>query len=108
MLIFFSSTAVMSTREPTSDSVPFLSDDSEVEGQEEGGASASPPEEEPASGVSKVRALLTVLILCYINLLNYMDRFTVAGTPTLHHAVSRLTAFPLDFLENLELSLRAK
>ncbi|KAF7648220.1 hypothetical protein LDENG_00160010 [Lucifuga dentata] len=72
----------MSVGEPTSESAPFLSDDSEVEGQEEGGASSQRTEEEPASGVSDVRALLTVLILCYINLLNYMDRFTVAGVLT--------------------------
>ncbi|KAG7250823.1 hypothetical protein CRUP_024190 [Coryphaenoides rupestris] len=31
-------------------------------------------DEEPASGVSVTRAQLTVAILCYINLLNYMDR----------------------------------
>ncbi|KAI6057496.1 protein spinster-like protein 1 [Aix galericulata] len=30
-------------------------------------------------GVSPARAQLTVAVLCYINLLNYMDRFTVAG-----------------------------
>ncbi|XP_071784014.2 protein spinster homolog 1-like isoform X2 [Centroberyx gerrardi] len=72
--------AVMSVGEPTSDSAPFFSDDSEAEGAEElGGAAGQQAEEEPASGVSKVRAVLTVVILCYINLLNYMDRFTVAG-----------------------------
>ncbi|XP_071784020.1 protein spinster homolog 1-like isoform X1 [Centroberyx gerrardi] len=70
----------MSVGEPTSDSAPFFSDDSEAEGAEElGGAAGQQAEEEPASGVSKVRAVLTVVILCYINLLNYMDRFTVAG-----------------------------
>lgn len=70
----------MSRGEPTSDSTPFFSDESEAEGPEEGGgASVQREEEEPASGVSSVRALLTVFILCYINLLNYMDRFTVAG-----------------------------
>lgn len=63
----------MSVGEHVSDSAPFLSDDSEAEGPEEQAS------EEPASGVSRVRAALTVLILCYINLLNYMDRFTVAG-----------------------------
>ncbi|XP_034045955.1 protein spinster homolog 1 [Thalassophryne amazonica] len=67
----------MSAGEPPSDSTPFLSDESEAE--EQGGVSAQGPIEEPASGVSRVRALLTVFILCYINLLNYMDRFTVAG-----------------------------
>lgn len=73
----------MSLGEPTSDSAPFFSDDSEAEGPEEQGAAAAGQraQEESASGVSRVRALLTVFILCYINLLNYMDRFTVAGTP---------------------------
>ncbi|XP_029996668.1 protein spinster homolog 1-like [Sphaeramia orbicularis] len=72
----------MSVAEPTSDSAPFFSDDSEAEGSDERREVA----EEPASGVSRVRALLTVLILCYINLLNYMDRFTVAGVlPDIEH-----------------------
>lgn len=70
----------MSLGEPITDSTPFLSDDSETEGAEDLGAeSGQHREEEPASGVSDVRAVLTVAILCYINLLNYMDRFTVAG-----------------------------
>lgn len=71
----------MSLNEPTSDSAPFFSDDSEAE-EQGGAAEGQRSQEEPASGVSSVRALLTVLILCYINLLNYMDRFTVAGTRT--------------------------
>lgn len=73
----------MSLGETTSDLAPFLSDESETEGpvEQRGGAVAPGPEEESPSGVSKTRALLTVLILCYINLLNYMDRFTVAGRP---------------------------
>ncbi|XP_056257844.1 protein spinster homolog 1-like isoform X1 [Seriola aureovittata] len=78
----------MSLGEPTSDSAPFFSDDSEAEGSEEqgGAASAQRQQEESPSGVSRVRALLTVLILCYINLLNYMDRFTVAGVlPDIEH-----------------------
>lgn len=71
----------MSRGEPTSDSTPFFSDESEAESPEEpsGGSPAERPEAEPPSGVSRPRALLTVLILCYVNLLNYMDRFTVAG-----------------------------
>ncbi|XP_056257845.1 protein spinster homolog 1-like isoform X2 [Seriola aureovittata] len=80
--------AAMSLGEPTSDSAPFFSDDSEAEGSEEqgGAASAQRQQEESPSGVSRVRALLTVLILCYINLLNYMDRFTVAGVlPDIEH-----------------------
>uniref|UniRef100_A0A671W3Z7 Protein spinster homolog 1 n=1 Tax=Sparus aurata TaxID=8175 RepID=A0A671W3Z7_SPAAU len=62
-------------------STPFFSDDSEAEGAEEqgGAAEGQRSQEESPSGVSSVRALLTVFILCYINLLNYMDRFTVAG-----------------------------
>ncbi|XP_028455264.1 protein spinster homolog 1 [Perca flavescens] len=68
----------MSQGEQTSDSAPFFSDDSEAEDQVAVATRPAPPEESP-SGVSKVRALLTVFILCYINLLNYMDRFTVAG-----------------------------
>lgn len=81
----------MSLGEPTSDSAPFFSSDSEAEGlEDQGGAAqgAGPQrgEEESPSGVSRVRALLTVLILCYINLLNYMDRFTVAGVlPDIEH-----------------------
>ncbi|XP_022624365.1 protein spinster homolog 1 [Seriola dumerili] len=78
----------MSLGEPTSDSAPFFSDDSEAEGSEEqgGAAAAQRQQEESPSGVSRVRALLTVLILCYINLLNYMDRFTVAGVlPDIEH-----------------------
>ncbi|KAF3699697.1 Protein spinster -like protein 1 Protein not really started Spinster-like protein [Channa argus] len=74
----------MSRDEPTSNSAPFFSDDSE--GEEQGEAVSQRPQEESASGVSSVRALLTVLILCYINLLNYMDRFTVAGVlPDIEH-----------------------
>lgn len=66
--------------DPSSDSTPFFSDD--VEGEEPVGTgeeSERQQEEEPASGVSNHRAILTVAVLCYINLLNYMDRFTVAG-----------------------------
>ncbi|KAG8006589.1 Protein spinster-like protein 1 [Nibea albiflora] len=75
----------MSLGEPTPDSAPFFSDESEAEGSEEQGG-AQRQQEESASGVSKVRALLTVFILCYINLLNYMDRFTVAGVlPDIEH-----------------------
>ncbi|XP_069580882.1 protein spinster homolog 1 [Brachyistius frenatus] len=75
----------MSLGDPTSDSAPLFSSDSEAEGPEDQGGQR-PPEEESPSGVSKVRALLTVLILCYINLLNYMDRFTVAGVlPDIEH-----------------------
>eukprot|EP00061_Rhincodon_typus_P001081 g13666.t1 len=42
---------------------------------------AAPRRREGAAGpgVSLRRSVLTVCVLCYINLLNYMDRFTVAG-----------------------------
>uniref|UniRef100_A0A1A7YEB3 Protein spinster homolog 1 n=2 Tax=Iconisemion striatum TaxID=60296 RepID=A0A1A7YEB3_9TELE len=77
----------MSLDEHTSDSAPLFSSDSEAEGPEDRsrpGAQQHPDEE--ASGVSRVRAVLIVLILCYINLLNYMDRFTVAGVlPDIEH-----------------------
>ena len=70
----------MSTDDPTSDSMPFITDDSENEGSEDPRMKpVQRDEEEPASGVSNIRATVTVGVLCYINLLNYMDRFTVAG-----------------------------
>ncbi|XP_059818276.1 protein spinster homolog 1-like isoform X2 [Hypanus sabinus] len=48
--------------------------DRDGEGPEEGQVpTPSPP------GVGRGRAVSTVCVLCYINLLNYMDRFTVAG-----------------------------
>uniref|UniRef100_A0A3B3VNC4 Protein spinster homolog 1 n=1 Tax=Poecilia latipinna TaxID=48699 RepID=A0A3B3VNC4_9TELE len=62
----------------SSDSAPLFSSDSEAEAPEEA-AGRRGGSEEAASGVSGVRARLIVCILCYINLLNYMDRFTVAG-----------------------------
>uniref|UniRef100_A0A3Q1ELA3 Protein spinster homolog 1 n=1 Tax=Acanthochromis polyacanthus TaxID=80966 RepID=A0A3Q1ELA3_9TELE len=73
----------MSQAEPMSDSAPLFSSDSEAEGPDDQPAVQT---EESSSGVSRVRALLTVLILCYVNLLNYMDRFTVAGVlPDIEH-----------------------
>ncbi|KAM7387647.1 hypothetical protein PAMA_009996 [Pampus argenteus] len=77
----------MSLGESTSDSARLFTDDSEAEpAEEQSGPAAKRPQGESPSGVSQVRALLTVLILCYINLLNYMDRFTVAGVlPDIEH-----------------------
>lgn len=72
----------MSVVERSSDTAPFFSDDSESEAQDESRAEPGDEGAEPASGVSSRRSLLTVFILCYINLLNYMDRFTVAGVLT--------------------------
>uniref|UniRef100_A0A669EG74 Protein spinster homolog 1 n=1 Tax=Oreochromis niloticus TaxID=8128 RepID=A0A669EG74_ORENI len=78
----------MSRGEPTSDSAPFFSSDSEAEGPEDQGTATAnqQPDEESPSGVSRGRALVIVFVLCYINLLNYMDRFTVAGVlPDIEH-----------------------
>ncbi|XP_026059414.1 protein spinster homolog 1-like [Carassius auratus] len=70
----------MSLTDVSADTTPFFSDDNEGEGPTGNGVGSPPPEEEEsASGVSDRRAKVTVVVLCYINLLNYMDRFTVAG-----------------------------
>uniref|UniRef100_A0A8C9SVV7 Protein spinster homolog 1 n=1 Tax=Scleropages formosus TaxID=113540 RepID=A0A8C9SVV7_SCLFO len=72
------------------DSAPFFSDDDDDDegaGESEGGRRRRAAEEdgvgaaegECPSGVSPRRAGFIVAVLCYINLLNYMDRFTVAG-----------------------------
>ncbi|KAA0705879.1 Protein spinster -like protein 1 [Triplophysa tibetana] len=66
----------------SADTTPFFSDDNEEEGPTNNGVVPSPEEEESASGVSDRRAILTVAVLCFVNLLNYMDRFTVAGVLT--------------------------
>lgn len=71
--------AAMSFINPPTDTTPIFSDD-EGEGTDiKGEGQSNHPEAECASGVSSKRALMTVTVLCYINLLNYMDRFTVAG-----------------------------
>lgn len=78
----------MSRGDPMSDSAPFFSSDSEAEGPEDQGTATAnqQPDEESPSGVSRGRALVIVFVLCYINLLNYMDRFTVAGVlPDIEH-----------------------
>lgn len=79
-----------------SDTAPFLSqaddtDDGLVPGTPGlPGAPGNPKSEDPEvpdreglqriTGLSSGRSALIVAVLCYINLLNYMDRFTVAGT----------------------------
>ncbi|XP_051987963.1 protein spinster homolog 1-like [Xyrauchen texanus] len=77
----------MSRTDASSDTTPFFSDDNEGEDPVDIKVGPShPEEEESASGVSNRRAILTVIVLCYINLLNYMDRFTVAGVlPDIEH-----------------------
>ncbi|NP_705949.2 protein spinster homolog 1 [Danio rerio] len=69
------------------DITPFFADDNEGEGPVENGVGSPLPEdEESPSGVTDRRAIMTVIVLCYINLLNYMDRFTVAGVlPDIEH-----------------------
>ncbi|XP_055007169.1 protein spinster homolog 1 [Boleophthalmus pectinirostris] len=74
--------------ERASDSAPFLSDDSESEAQDE---TRAEPQGESLSGVSSRRSFITVLILCYINLLNYMDRFTVAEPHLVFGAITCVT-----------------
>uniref|UniRef100_A0A8C9TFS7 Protein spinster homolog 1 n=1 Tax=Scleropages formosus TaxID=113540 RepID=A0A8C9TFS7_SCLFO len=80
----------MSLADPSCDSAPFFSDDDDDDegaGESEGGRRRRAAEEdgvgaaegECPSGVSPRRAGFIVAVLCYINLLNYMDRFTVAG-----------------------------
>uniref|UniRef100_A0A672P9L2 Protein spinster homolog 1 n=1 Tax=Sinocyclocheilus grahami TaxID=75366 RepID=A0A672P9L2_SINGR len=80
----------MTGTDVSADTTPFFSDDNEREGPTDNGVgSPQPEEEESASGVSDKRAKLTVAVLCYINLLNYMDRFTVAGVlPDIEHFFS--------------------
>lgn len=78
-----------------SDTAPFLSqaddpDDGPVPGNPGlPGSMGNPKSEEPEvpdqeglqriTGLSPGHSALIVAVLCYINLLNYMDRFTVAG-----------------------------
>lgn len=69
----------MAHTDPSSDATPFFGDDDDNEAEGSGEPEAGLGAEESASGVSNRRAYLTVGVLCYINLLNYMDRFTVAG-----------------------------
>ncbi|XP_044870477.1 protein spinster homolog 1-like [Mauremys mutica] len=75
----------MATRHgPHPDAAPFLSqaDETEEEAVEEGSrAGGGQPEVgvQTVTGISYPRSVMIVAVLCYINLLNYMDRFTVAG-----------------------------
>uniref|UniRef100_A0A3P9AHR0 Major facilitator superfamily (MFS) profile domain-containing protein n=1 Tax=Esox lucius TaxID=8010 RepID=A0A3P9AHR0_ESOLU len=40
---------------------------------------SAPEPEETTTVISSERAYVTVAILCYVNLINYMDRYTIAG-----------------------------
>lgn len=81
----------MTSRRSQGDAAPFLTqaDNTEEEGAPDPGGHSSDEEEEEGKDHGKEAHLLTgisyrhsvtiVIILFYINLLNYMDRFTVAG-----------------------------
>uniref|UniRef100_A0A452GYS0 Protein spinster homolog 1 n=1 Tax=Gopherus agassizii TaxID=38772 RepID=A0A452GYS0_9SAUR len=75
----------MATRHgPHPDAAPFLSQADETEADAaEGGSRADGGQPEvgvhSVTGISYSRSVMIVAVLCYINLLNYMDRFTVAG-----------------------------
>ncbi|XP_053884145.1 protein spinster homolog 1-like [Malaclemys terrapin pileata] len=75
----------MATRHgPHPDAAPFLSQADETEEEvAEGGPRAGRGQPEvgvqAVTGISYPRSVMIVAVLCYINLLNYMDRFTVAG-----------------------------
>ncbi|XP_044868340.1 protein spinster homolog 1 isoform X3 [Mauremys mutica] len=75
----------MATRHgPHPDAAPFLSQADETEEEAvEGGSRAGGGQPEvgvqTVTGISYPRSVMIVAVLCYINLLNYMDRFTVAG-----------------------------
>nr|XP_005293893.3 protein spinster homolog 1 [Chrysemys picta bellii] len=69
---------------PHPDAAPFLSQADETEEEAaEGGSRAGGGQPEvgvqAVTGISYPRSVMIVAVLCYINLLNYMDRFTVAG-----------------------------
>uniref|UniRef100_A0A8D0B9Q1 Protein spinster homolog 1 n=1 Tax=Salvator merianae TaxID=96440 RepID=A0A8D0B9Q1_SALMN len=71
-----------SQRQPYVDTAPILTQADDTEEEEKEGLQSQPEGEEAVqalTGISPVRAGLIVGVLCFINLLNYMDRFTVAG-----------------------------
>ncbi|XP_075774054.1 protein spinster homolog 1 isoform X3 [Pelodiscus sinensis] len=72
----------MATRRgPYPDTAPFLSQADETEEAAGGPRAGEQPEGgvQAVTGISHPRSVMMVTVLCYINLLNYMDRFTVAG-----------------------------
>ncbi|XP_063791423.1 protein spinster homolog 1 [Pseudophryne corroboree] len=81
----------MASRHAYNDTAPFLTQADNTEEMRDGGpvSRASDDEEESegrgaddveaVTGISYRRSVIIVMILFYINLLNYMDRFTVAG-----------------------------
>lgn len=87
LFVCVSCTAAMSFVQPTTDTTPFFSDDDGEGTDTKNEEQSDQPEAECTSGVSNRRAFMTVIVLCYVNLLNYMDRFTVAG---LYYSTSTL------------------
>uniref|UniRef100_A0A8C3F9B0 Protein spinster homolog 1 n=1 Tax=Chrysemys picta bellii TaxID=8478 RepID=A0A8C3F9B0_CHRPI len=76
--------AMVTRHGPHPDAAPFLSQADETEEEAaEGGSRAGGGQPEvgvqAVTGISYPRSVMIVAVLCYINLLNYMDRFTVAG-----------------------------
>lgn len=63
-----------------SNTIPYGSMSSE---QPDSDASSMPP-----TSISKKRAYVAVAVLCYVNLLNYMDRYTIAGEHIVIKAIS--------------------
>lgn len=76
------SAAMASPWLPYSDTAPVLSQPDDTEDEE--GLRAKREREEEGdvqviTGISPSHAIRIVGVLCFVNLLNYMDRFTVAG-----------------------------
>ncbi|XP_075774053.1 protein spinster homolog 1 isoform X2 [Pelodiscus sinensis] len=73
--------AMATRRGPYPDTAPFLSQADETEEAAGGPRAGEQPEGgvQAVTGISHPRSVMMVTVLCYINLLNYMDRFTVAG-----------------------------
>ncbi|KAM4631642.1 protein spinster homolog 1 isoform 1-T2 [Discoglossus pictus] len=78
----------MTSRRGNEDTAPFLTNADNTEEDRDQGSETHVSDEEERSvagdvqlltGISYKHSVVIVVILCYINLLNYMDRFTVAG-----------------------------
>lgn len=73
-----------SQRLPYSDTAPILTQPDDTEDEDKEGLQAVRESEDEGdvqalTGIPSPHAVLIVGVLCFVNLLNYMDRFTVAG-----------------------------
>ena len=71
-----------SPRQPYVDTAPILTQADDTEDEEKEGLQSGPGgvgDVEVLTGISSLHAGFIVGVLFFINLLNYMDRFTVAG-----------------------------